>query len=133
MKTTILTFLLCCAALLHVRAADERMIPASLNKVLPKIHAGMTIREVEQVLSPSYPKVAGQMSDWDGMTGYIDYKLDGRYSLSVASVNRMDGQKVVQVVHADLLFYIYDWQSKHRVEIKQYDWDMQASKIDAPK
>jgi hypothetical protein len=127
MKTTILTFLFFCVTALQTFSADEPLIPASLNDVLPKIHAGMTIHEVEQVLSASYPKVAGRMSDWDGMTGYIDYKLDDRYSLSVASINRMDGQKVIQVVGGgDLLFYVFDRQAKHRIEIKQYDWEKHA-------
>ncbi len=127
MKAIILAFLFCCAASFHAFPADEPLIPAPLNAVLPKIKAGMTIPEVEGVLSASYPKVSGQMSDWDGMTGYIDYKLDGRYSLSVASRNRMEGQKVIQVVGGgDLFFYIYDWQTKRRIEIKQYDWEKHA-------
>src|ERR1035438_4794372 len=105
MKTTILTFLLCCAALFHARAADESLIPPALNSLLPKIHPGMTVHEVEAVLATAYPKVAGRMSDWDGMTGYIDYKLDDRYSLSVASINREDDKQIVQVVGGgDMLF-----------------------------
>jgi hypothetical protein len=133
MKTTILAFLFCCATALQSLSADEPIIPTSLNAVLPKIHAGMTIHEVEQVLSASYPKVAGHMSEWDGMTGYIDYRLDDRYSLSVASINRMDGQKVFQVVGGgDQFFYIFDWQAKHRIEIKQYDWEQHFISGDIP-
>ncbi len=89
----------------------------------------MTVHEVETVLATAYPKVAGRMSDWDGMTGYIDYKLDDRYSLSVASINREDDKQIVQVVGGgDMLFYIYDWPSKHRIEVKQYVWDDKQTK-----
>jgi hypothetical protein len=124
MKTAILAFIFSFAISLQAFSADEPLIPSSLDAALPRIKPGMTIHEVEQVLSASYPKVTGQMSHWDGMTGFIDYKLDGRHSLSVASINRMDGQKVIQVVGGgDLLFYIYDRQARHRIEIRQYDWE----------
>jgi hypothetical protein len=128
MKSTIFAVLICGVALFQTKGADEPLIPPTLNKVLLKIRPGMTIHEVEAVLSTSYAKVSGQMSDWSGMTGYIGYKLDDRYSLSISSVNRKDGEKVVQVVQGDLLFYIYDWPAKRRVGIKQYDWDKQMPK-----
>ena len=81
MKHPIIAFLFC-FGLLHSLAADEPLIPAALNAVLPKIHVGMTIREVEAALAPAYPKVKGQMGIWSGQTGYIDYKLDERHTLS---------------------------------------------------
>jgi hypothetical protein len=131
MKTTLLALLLCCAAIFQTAAADQPLIPSALNSLLPKIHSGMTIHEVEAVLSSAYPKVSGQTSDWSGTTGYIDYKLDDRYSVSVASINRKDGKPIVQAVGGGggLLFYIYDWPSKHRIEIRQLVWnDQQAPK-----
>ena len=63
MKHPIIAFLFC-FGLLHSLAADEPLIPAALNAVLPKIHVGMTIREVEAALAPAYPKVKGQMGRW---------------------------------------------------------------------
>ena len=93
MKHQIIAFLFC-FGLLHSLAADEPLIPAALNAVLPKIHVGMTIREVEAALAPAYPKVKGQMGIWSGQTGYIDYKLDERHTLSVSSITR-DGKEVV--------------------------------------
>jgi hypothetical protein len=83
MKHTILAFLLCIGPL-HSHAADQPLIPAALNAILPKIHAGMTVREVEAVLAPAYPKVKGQMGNWSGQTGYIDYKLDQQHTLAVS-------------------------------------------------
>jgi len=134
-KLSLILFLLGGGVLTRASTVSEQnatggpLIPSALNGLLPGIHPGMTIPEVESVLAAAYPKVAGRMSDWDGMTGYIDYRLDDRYSLSVASINRADGKKVVQVVGGgDILFYIYDWPSKNRIEVQQYVWDEKQSK-----
>ena len=124
MKTIILA-LFYCVGLIHLHAADEPLIPVVLNDVLPKIHARMTIREVESVLAPAYPKVKGQMGTWSGQTGYIDYKLDERHTLSVSSITR-DGE---EVVHDELLLYLYDWPAKRRLDLKIYEWEKQADKL----
>ena len=115
MKHTILT-LVFCLCLVNAMAADEPFIPAALNAVLPKIHARMSVSEVEAVLAPIYPKVKGQMSRWSGRTGYIDYQLDERYTLSISSITH-DGK---QVVHDDQLLLLYDWASKRRLDLKAY-------------
>lgn len=119
---SIITFFICCIALLRASAADEPFIPAPLNSVLLKIQPGMTTNQVVAILSPSYPKISSQTGHWSGQTGYMDYKLDGRFTLSVSSVMR-DGK---ELVHDDLLFYVFDWQTKRRVDIKLYDWDGQV-------
>jgi len=124
MKTIILTLLFCCVTALHTQAADEPLIPALLNDVLLKIRPGMTTNQVMSSLSTAYPKVAGHIGDWSGQTGYVDYKLDERFTLSISSITR-DGK---EVVHDDLLLYLYDWQSKRRVDIKLYYWEEQPHK-----
>ena len=121
MKLTILA-LPFCVGLLHSPAADEPFIPAALNPILPKVHAGMTIREVEAVLASAYPNVKSQMGSWSGQTGYIDYKLDERHTLSVSSITR-DGK---EVVHDEILLYLYDWPSKRRLDLKVYEWEKQT-------
>jgi hypothetical protein len=123
MKHPIIAFIFC-LGLLHSLAADEPLIPTALNAVLPKIHVGMTIREVEAALAPAYPKVKGQMGLWSGQTGCIDYKLDERHTLSVSSITR--GGK--EVVHDEILLYLYDWPSKRRLDLKVYEWEKQADK-----
>ncbi len=123
MKHTILVFLFC-VGLLHSRAADEPLIPVALNAVLPQIHVGMTILQVEAVLAPAYPKVKGQMGVWSGQTGYIDYKLDERHTLSVSSITR-NGK---EVVHDEILLYLYDWPSKRRLDLKVFEWEKLADK-----
>ena len=109
------------ASLSPLRAADDPLVPTALNAVLPKIHAGMTVSEVEAVLTPAYPGVKGRMGEWSGQTGYIEYKLDARYTLSVSSITR-EGR---EVVHDDILFYLYDWPSKRRLDLKVFDWERQ--------
>jgi len=129
MKITIIAFLLGCGALFQTRAADEPLIPLPLNAVVSRIHSGMSVQEVEAVLSRSYPKVAGHVGDWSGQTGYIDYKLDDRFTLSISSITR-EGK---EVVHDEILMYLLDWPAKRRVDIKLLDWDKQAAKIPSPK
>ena len=129
MKTIILAFLFFCVTALHTQGADEPLIPTPLNDALLKVRPGMTTNQVLAVLSPFYPKVAGHMGDWSDQTGYIDYKLDERFTLSVSSAMR-DGR---QLVHDDLLFYVFDWQSKRRVDIKLYSWEGQSHKEPAKK
>jgi hypothetical protein len=124
MKIIILIFLFCCITAVQVDAADEPLIPTSLNGLLLKIRPGMTTNQVLAVLSPSYPKVTARMGDWSGQTGYFDYKLDERLTLSMSSVMR-DGRKLV---HDDLLFYVFDWRTKRRVDIKFYYCDNQSHK-----
>ena len=124
MKTIILTLLFCCRTALHTQAADEPLIPTPLNEVLLKIRPGMATNQVVSALSTAYPKVAGHMGDWSGQTGYVDYKLEERFTLSISSVTR-NGK---EVVHDDLLMYLYDWRSKRRVDIKLYYWDGQSHK-----
>lgn len=118
MKTTSIV-LLFCIGLMTLHAADEPFIPTALNAILPRIHAGMIIPEVEAELAPAYPKVKGTMSVWSGQSGYIEYKLDDRHSLSVSSITR-DGK---QVVHDKILFYLYDWPTKRRIDLAVYDWE----------
>jgi hypothetical protein len=128
MKITILA-LIYCVGWIPLHVAGEPLIPVALNVALSKIHARMTIREVESVLAPAYPKVKGQMGTWSGQTGYIDYKLDERHTLSVSSMTR-DGK---EVVHDEILLYLYDWRAKRRLDLKIYEWEKQADKQPAPK
>ena|SRR5437879_3160487 len=124
MKTFIPAFLFCCFTAIQTQAADEPLIPTPLNNVLLRIRPGMTTNQVLAVLSPSYPKVTARMGDWSGQTGYIDYKLDERHTLSVSSIAR-DGK---EVVHEEILLYLYDWPSKRRLDLKVYQWEKQAAK-----
>lgn len=102
-----------------LKSTDELLIPASLNTVLFNIQPDMSTNQVLAVLSRSYPKVSGHLGEWSGQTGYFDYRLDERFTLSVSSVMR-DGK---EMVHHNLLFYIFDWQRKRRIDIRPHHWD----------
>lgn len=122
MKHVILVSLLV-ASLSYLRAGDDPLIPAGLNVLLPKIRPGMTISQVEAALAPAYPGVKGQMGEWSGQTGTVDYKLDSRYTLSVSSITR-EGK---EVVHDEILLYLYDWPAKRRLDLKVFDWEKQPA------
>ncbi len=116
MKILLISFL-CSVALWQVRASDEQFIPAPLNDVMPKIHARMSIEEVEAILSAAYPHVSHRSGPWSGQTGYIEYDLDKRFTLGVAFV--LSGHR--EIVDGNLLFSVTDATTKHRWDIKRYD------------
>ena len=123
MKHTILTILLS-FCLLHSQAADEPLIPAALNAVLPKIQPRMTIREVEAVLATAYPNAKGGILDISGATGYIAYQLNERFILSVTLAVR-DGK---EVVHDDMQLILHDGSSKRRLDLKVFEWEKPKEK-----
>jgi hypothetical protein len=120
----IITCFICWIALFRADAADEPLIPAPLNTVLLKIRPGMNTNQVLAVLSPSYRKVEVQEGIWSGQPGYMDYKLDKRFTLSVSSV-MWEGK---QLVHDDLFFCVFDWQNKRRVDLTPYYWEGRSHK-----
>ncbi len=100
-------------------AEDQPLIPAKLNLLLPKIAAGMKPDEVKKLLATEYPKVDYNLGVWSGQTGYLDFKLNDNWTVSVAGdTDRKNGT----VVHKDILIYVFDRANKHRVEIKRYSW-----------
>ncbi len=129
MRTFLYAVLACSVLCGPVLAAEEEgLIPANLNAVLPKIVPRATTKEVETILAPVYPGVTSHLSIWSGDTGYIDYKLDDRFTLSVSSIS-MGGRNVV---HDSLLFYILDWPAQQRFEIRRYHWAATAQTSAAP-
>jgi hypothetical protein len=115
----ILPLLLIMVVLSPLQAEDEPLIPPALNALLPKISAGMTTEEITKRLSRAYPKVEPQMGDWSGDGGYIDFKLDERYRISIAACFDAKRNRVVQ---DKILIYLYDQAHKHRVEIRRRYW-----------
>ena len=133
MKMICLAILVLCASSLF--AADELLIPAPLNEVLMRIRPGMTGAEVKAVLVTAYPKVQALLGDWDGMTGYVDFRLDERYSVSFSAHTPPDGalNESNAILGKNLLTYILDNQRKDRLEIHHYQWDTPAEAQPKPK
>jgi hypothetical protein len=118
-------------SLVEARAAGEPLIPAALNNVIGEIRPGMTRQQVEALLVAAYPGVSSGVSLWSGQSGYVAYKLDDRYTLSVASAHRVGDADRGEVVHDDLLFFVFDYQTKQRVDLKRYYWDEPSGRIPA--
>ena len=129
MKIVVLLLLLCCGLAMPTPAAEEMLIPAALNSLLPKIHPGMTTNDVVKVLSTSYPKLLPQMGDWSGGSGYNEYKLDKRFTLAITFISH-SGQ---EVVHSEHLMSLFDWQEKRRIDIRLHKWDKESPKTPAQK
>lgn len=123
MKSIVLP-VLCFVGSLTLSEAEEPFIPVALNAVLPKIHARMSISEVRAVFAPAYPKLEIQMGPWSGDVGYIAFKLNERHTVSISAITR-EGK---DVVHDEILIYLYDWTAKRRIDLKIYDWEKQANK-----
>ncbi len=113
----ILSFVLTVLVLTSLQADDQPLIPAALNALLPKISAGMTSSQIQKVLSSAYPQIKSQLGDWSGQSGYIDFKLDDRYRISILGRNDSQGR---EVVHEDILIYIFDQPQRNRIEIRRY-------------
>jgi hypothetical protein len=109
-------------------AADELLIPAPLNQVLTRIKPGMTGAEVKTVLVTAYPKALASLGDWDGMTGYVDFRLNERYSVSFSAHSPPGGAPSESSARLgkNLLTYVFDHQLKHRLQIRDYQWDTPA-------
>ena len=124
------SFILSLSALwLATSLAGEPLIPERLNAVLSEIRPEMKKEAVMRVLATAYPDVIAQPGDWSGQTGYIDFRLDDRYRISVAA--KFDAKRE-EVVHDDLLIYIFDQAKKHRIEFRQYWWEKNEKKANQP-
>lgn len=121
MKLTISALFLS-IVLLNTCAAEEPLIPAVVNAVLPQIRPGMSIQEVERLFFPFYPAVKGTKGDWSGKTGCIAYRLDDRYTICIDSILR-DNQPVTS---EDLSFNFSDQLKGQRGDFKLVTWPHQT-------
>src|SRR6185503_9984336 len=103
--TSLFCFVALFASVPASRAADEPLIPASLNALLPKITSGMTHEGMKKVLEGAYPKLEQQDGPWSGAGGYIGFKLDDRYSVMFSA--RMDASQQ-PVVSSNAQISIFD-------------------------
>jgi hypothetical protein len=107
--------LLCFAS--FVLATDEPLIPAPLNALLPKITAGMTPEDVQAVLRENYPKAERQhpaASPRPDQTVYVGFRLDDRFSLTVATQR---DSNLRDFVSKDARIFVFDRQRNQGLEI----------------
>ena len=72
----------------RLHADDQPLIPEPLNRILPRITADMRVADAVAVLTSVYPKLKLSGGAWSGQTGFLDYQLDERYSISFSAYNR---------------------------------------------
>jgi len=85
--------LLCFASL--ACAADEPLLPAPLNALLPKIAVGMKSEDIRAIVVKGYSESERADGPWSGQTGYLGFRLDDRFSFMIAAHTNRDGQRVV--------------------------------------
>ena len=107
----------------EVAAADEPLIPTSLNALLPKIASGMTHDDTKKVLSAAYPNLETQVGPWSGQSGYMGFHLDEQFSVMFSA--HMDTNQHT-VVSSNAMVLVFDRAQKLRLEITHYYWDDKA-------
>lgn len=103
-------------------AADGPLIPDGVNQILGRIKPDMPETDVQKLVHKYYPKAKIHRSVWSGQTGYVEFKLTDRFSVSVAEYNDPKDHKS-RFVHADMILYVYDWKLKQRINISFHKWD----------
>src|ERR1044071_7037253 len=129
MKTTFLSTLpIATLAAFSLLAADEPLIPPPLNEVLSRIKPGMTGAEAKAQLATAYPKVKASLGDWSGTTGYVDFRLNERYAVTISAHNPASGapSEGSAILSKNLPIYVFDHERKHRLQISHYDWNTQV-------
>jgi len=106
-------------AVISGSGADEPLIPAALNTLLPKITAGMTPEEVGNLLSTAYPKLQVADGPWSGQGGWIGFRLDKRFTVQISA--NSDAKNRV-FVSSNPALSVFDNLSQVRFDITRFDW-----------
>jgi hypothetical protein len=106
------------AVVIPACAADEPLVPAQLNALLPKIIPGMTCEDVEKVLSPAYPKLEAQRTMWTGR-GDIRFQLDNHFSIAISAIQDANSHAVVS---SDPQISIFDRRQRLQIDISRHHW-----------
>lgn len=103
-------------------AAGEPLFPDGVNQILGRIQPDMSETQVEEIVRIYYPDAILSCGVWSGQTGYVDFELTSRYSISVAEYNDPEDFNN-RFVHADMILYVYDWELNRRINISFHNWD----------
>jgi len=107
-------------------AGDGPLFPDGASQILGRIQPGMSEAQVEEIVRIYYPDASRTVGIWSGQTGYVDFRLTSRYSISVAEYNDPEDFNF-RFVHADMILYVYDWELNRRINISFYDWDYETT------
>ena len=118
----ILAALVLTSIALAARAMAEPLLPDGVNQMLGRIQPNMSEAEVERIVKKDYPDAKTTPGPWSGVTGYVEFKLTARYSISVAEYNDPKDFNL-RFVHADMLLSVYDRDTKRRINISCHKGD----------
>ena len=103
-------------------AGDEALLPDSINQILGRITSDMRETDVQALFRQYYPDSEGMVGDWSGQTGYVDFKVTPKNTVSISMYNSPTNINH-RYVHSSMIFYIYDWETKSRLNFSIYKWD----------
>lgn len=103
-------------------AGEEPLFPDGVNQILGRIQPDMSEAQVEEIVKIYYPDAIRAGGIWSGQTGYVDFELTSRYSISVSEYNNPENINS-RFVHSDMILYVYDWELNRRINISFHNWD----------
>ena len=103
-------------------AGDEALLPDNINQILGRITPDMSEHNVQALFRQYYPNAEGMVGDWSGQTGYVDYKLTPKHTVSISMYNTPTNIDH-RYVHSSMIIYIFDWETKSRLNLSIYKWD----------
>ena len=103
-------------------AGDEALLPDNINQILGRITPDMSENNVQALFRQYYPNAEGMVGNWSGQTGYFDYKLTPKHTVSISMYNSPTNIDQ-RYVHSSMIIYIYDWETKSRLNLSIYKWD----------
>lgn len=124
MKLNIVVIVAMLLITLGAFAAEEPLFPDGVNQILGRIQPDMSEAQVEEIMKIYYPDAILTLGTWSGQTGYVDFELTSRYSISVAEYNDPDDFDY-RFVHADMILYVFDWELNRRIDISFHNWMME--------
>ena len=121
MKTICIALALLAGAVASI-AADAPLMPDAINQILGRIEADMPEAKVEKLIQKYYPTAELRRSVWSGQTGYVEFKLTDRFSISIAEYSDPKNHES-RFVHANMILYVYDWVLQQRIKISFHKFD----------
>lgn len=104
-------------------AAEEPLIPAALNALLPKITPGMTRDDVRRILSTAYPYPVQQDGPGSGQGGNMGFRLDERFWVMFSAKRNAEQEYVVS---KNPSISVFDYVRKQRLDIRPNYWEKSA-------
>jgi CDI immunity proteins len=106
------------------------LIPEEISRILSRLTSGMTAQEVKTIITAGYPATTMTNNPMDERGSYLDFRLNGRYTLSFAAERSQEKEQIV--LAGKVLTFLRDSQRGRRVVIQQLEWDGSIADIMGP-